>query len=262
VVFAGVRAAWSFLLPAWRRGGLSLVLASGLVGLALAHGRSVWTGLAALAVLNAAAALLPLALGESQGPGLLARGASILRLAGMAALSALFLFILGLLAFVLILCFAYAAAASGHGFVGSEIATWAPAVDDRGRVVVTTVALACALGLAWAALRISLAAPATVATGKVQVLAAWPLTRGKVLSLAAGFAAVSGPPAILALSLEAARAASGAGPLPLALAEGLVIGALWLPLKLGLMGYLYGAVKRPQPPSPVSAMTPIAAAPT
>lgn len=262
MVFAGVRQAWSFLLPAWRQGWLSLALASGLVGWAFGQRSALWTGLAVLAVFNAAATLLPLALGRSQRPNLVARGLSVVQLIAVAALSVLFLFILFLLAFVLVLCFAYAAAASGHGFVGSEIATWAPAVDDRGRVVVTVVALACALGLSWAALRIGLAAPATVAHGKVQVLAAWPLTRGKVLTLAASLAAVSGAPAILAISLEAARSAWGAGPLPLSLAEGLVFGGLWLPLTLGLMGYAYQALSHRQAPGAVSAMAPIAAVPT
>ncbi len=262
MVFAGVRAAWSFLLPAWRQAWLSLALASALVGVAFSQRSALWASLAVLAVLSAAATLLPLAVGRSQTPNLRARAVSVLQLLGVAVLSVLFLFILFLLAFVLVLCFAYAAAASGHGFVGSQIATWAPAVDDRGRVVVTLVALACALGLSWAALRIFLAAPATVARGKVQVLAAWPLTRGKVLSLAASLAGVSGAPAILAISLEAARAARGAAPLPFALAEGLVFGGLWLPLILGLMGSVHGALAHAQTPGPAPALTPLAAAST
>jgi hypothetical protein len=242
----GVGAAWRFLIPAWRRAGLALLAASLFVGLGLARasGVSWWLVLALMTILNASARLWPLAISQGEPPrerttrvwDLWARE---LRLLGAAILSLLFLFVLFLLVFVLVLCFAYAAAASGHGFVSSDIATWAPAVDSRGRWVVSLVAIICALAWTWAAMRISLAAPATVEKRKVLMIATWPLTRGRAWAIAAAQTlTLAAPVALIALLIVARR--SGAEPAIIVwLAEGLVIAGLWLPLTIGLMGRLY-----------------------
>jgi len=203
--------------------------------------------LAVLTILAAAARLLPLAMGNVEHPSSRDQTAMALRLLGVAALSFLFLFILFLLVFVLVLCFAYAAAASGHGFVASDIATWAPAVDSRGRWVVSVVAIVCTLGWTWAAIRICLAAPATVEKRKVLMIATWPLTRGRAWAIAVAQLLTLAAPAVLIALLVAARHAGAAPAMVLWLAEGLVIAGLWLPLMIGLMGRIYRELTYGQP---------------
>jgi hypothetical protein len=195
--------------------------------------------LAVLMILAASASLLPLAMGETEPPSPRNQTTTVLRLLGVAALSFLFLFILFLLVFVLVLCFAYAAAASGHGFVSSEIATWAPAVDSRGRWVVSLVAVVCALAWTWAAMRVSLAAPASVARGRVLMLATWPLTKGRAWAIALANVLTLAAPASLIALLAAARRAGGEPAVLVWLAEGLVLVGLGLPLTIGLMGRIY-----------------------
>jgi len=241
VVLGGVNAAWRFLVPAWRRAGPYLLFSGLELGLVLARSRAMWISLAlaVLMILAASASLLPLAMGDTESPSLRNQTAMVLRLLGVAALNFLFLFILFLLVFVLVLCFAYAAAASGHGFVSSEIATWAPAVDRRGRWVVSLVAVVCALAWIWAAMRVSLAAPATVAKGKVLMIATWPLTRGRAWAIALAQGLTLAAPAALIALLVAARRAGVEPAMVLWLAEGLVIAGLGLPLTIGLMGRIY-----------------------
>jgi hypothetical protein len=238
----GVGAAWRFLIPAWRRAGLALLISSLFVGLALARVgglTALWAPLAAAAMLTASGRLWPLAMGRAEAPLARELRTREVRLLAVAGLSFLFLFVLFLLIFVLVLCFAYAAAASGHGFVASDIATWAAAVDDRGRWVVSLVAIICALAWTWAAMRISLAAPASVEKGKVLMLATWPLTKGRAWAIALAQGLTLIVPAALTALLIAAHPARGMAPLGVALARGLVIAGLWLPLTIGLMGRLY-----------------------
>jgi hypothetical protein len=241
----GVGAAWRFLVPAWRRAGFAMLLAGLEVGLGLQ--KWVWLVLAVVTILNASSHLLPLAMGQTETPTSWEFRARELRLLAVAALSFLFLFVLFLLIFVVVLCFAYAAAASGQGFVSSDIATWAPAVDRRGRWVVSVVAIICALAWLWAAMRVSLAAPATVAKGKVLMIATWPLTRGHAWAIALAQLLTLIVPAGLTALLIAAHPARGAVPLGLALARGLVIAGLWLPLTIGLMGRIYRDLTFAQP---------------
>ncbi len=246
MVLGGVKAAWRFLVPAWRRAGVALLAAGLFLGLGLGHagGVSWWLVLAVAAILQASARLWPLAIAQPEGPrdrtgrtwDLWARE---LRLLGVAGLTIMFLFVLLLLIFVLVLCFAYAAAASGHGFVASEIATWAPAVDNRGRWMVSLVAIGCGLAWTWAAMRVSLAAPASVARRRVLMLATWPLTRGRGWAIAlANLLTLAAPAALLAL-LVIARRTGGAPAMILWLTDGLVVAGLWLPLTIGLMGRIY-----------------------
>jgi hypothetical protein len=237
----GVGAAWRFLVPAWRRSGAYLLLASFELGLVLAQSKGMWFFLAfaVVTILAASATLWPLAIGQGESPRARSLTVPVLRLLAVAALSFLFLFVLFLLVFVLVLCFAYAAAASGHGFVSSEIATWAPAVDDRGRWVVSLVAIGCALAWTWAAMRISLAAPATVEQDKVLMIATWPLTRGRAWAIALAQVLTLAAPAALMALLIGARGAGAEPTMVIWLTEGLVIAGLWLPLTIGLMGRIY-----------------------
>ncbi|HEY2047792.1 MAG TPA: hypothetical protein VGH03_00495 [Caulobacteraceae bacterium] len=243
------RAAIAFLPLAWRRAWLAMLLAALTMTLVFAFGGGRSAGLclaaAAVAVIVEWGALWRLSLGAGRlGFGGLQMGWVEIRLAATTVLSFLFMLILALLAFVVLLAFAYAAAASGHGFVSSNISTWARAVEDRGRVVVLAVALVCALGLLWAFGRISLAAPASVRRGRVQVLASWPLTRGRVWSIAAASVIVLAIPTVLVIGL--ARIGVLAGPVgatPASLAAAFVAAGLWLPLNVGLVTYLYSRVE-------------------
>jgi len=251
VVLDGVKAAWRFLVPAWRRAWASLLSAS--VFLVLAFGArnlgGLWFVLGLLMMVVASGQLWPAAMGQAESPRAWDTQLRVreLRLLAVAGLTFLFLFVLFLLVFVLVLCFAYAAAASGHGFVSSEIATWAPAVDTRGRWVVSVVAIVCALSWIWAAMRVSLAAPATVEKEKVLMIATWPLTRGRAWAIAMAQVLTLIVPVGLTALLIAVHPARGPAPLGLALARGLVIAGLWLPLTIGLMGRLYRDLTSAQP---------------
>jgi hypothetical protein len=150
------------------------------------------------------------------------------------ALTALFLAILGLLFLVVLLCCAYAAASAGRGFDPAEVVTWAPAIDARGRVLLGAAAAVGAAGMTYAALRTSLAEAASVARNKVQALSAWPLSRGKALSLFAANLAIAAP----AIGLTLLRPA-GPPVWPWAIAEAATLSAVWLPMSVGLMAYAF-----------------------
>lgn len=240
-MLGGLAAGWSFLGPAWRGAWAALTPAGLTVGIGFARSSGALLALGAAACLVAQGALWRLATGGGGlGPGGLQWGRLELRLAAAGLLSGAFLFVLGLLAFVVVLGFAYAAASAGPGFDPADVATWAPAVEDRGRILVTAVGLVAATALIWAATRISLAFAATAARGRVQVLATWPLTRGRAARiLAARALALAGPAAVIALAAQAA-------PVWLArLVAGLAAAGLWLPLDVGLMAYLHRQAPRP-----------------
>lgn len=243
------KAALAFLPLAWKRAWLSMVLAVLTMTLvvALGPGRSLAAciALSVLAVTVECGALWRLSLGAGRlGFGGLQVGWVEMRLAAATALSFLFMMILGLLAFIVLLAFAYAAAASGHGFVSSDVATWAKAVEDRGRAVVLVVAFACAVCLVWAFGRISLAAPASVRRGRVQVLATWPLTKGRVWPMAAASLLVMAIPTLLIVGLARVGVLAGPGAAAAASAAAAVVAAgLWLPLNVGLVTYLYSCLE-------------------
>ncbi|MBV8681285.1 MAG: hypothetical protein JO111_00320 [Caulobacteraceae bacterium] len=243
------KAALEFLPIAWKRAWLSMLVAIlSMVGAtAFDDGRfaGLCVAVAVIAVTVEAGALWRLSLGEGRlGFGGLQIGWVEVRLAGAAALSFLFMLILGLLAFIVLLAFAYAAAASGHGFVASDVATWARAVEDRGRIVVVAVAFACAIALAWAFGRISLAAPASIRRGRVQVLSTWPLTRGRVWTMAAASLVVMALPTLLIVGLARAGTVAGPGAAAAGVMAAVVVAAgLWLPLNVGLATYLYSRLE-------------------
>jgi hypothetical protein len=249
LIAGATRAAVAFLPVAWRRAWLSMLLAVLMMMLfvTLGAGRSagLWVAATALAITVEWGALWRLSLGAGGlGFGGLQVGRVEIRVAGAAALSVLFMTILGLLAFIVLLAFAYAAAASGRGFVASDVATWARAVEDRGRVVVLTVALACVIALLWAFGRISLAAPASVQRGRVQVLATWPLTKGQVWSMAVASVVVMALPTILIAALAGVGKVASPGVAEAAFTAAAAVAAgLWLPLNVGLVTYLYSRLE-------------------
>jgi len=247
-------AAARLLAPAWRGAWAAMSIAAVLVAVRLGAtgvGAVGWSAAAVLAFLVARSALWRLASRRGGlGPGGLQLGRVEARLLAVWLLGAIFLFVLALLAFVLLLCFAYAAASAGHGFVASDVSTWAPAVDGRGKIMVSVVALAAGWGMAWAATRISLAEPATVASERVKVLETWPLTRGQVLPIfVARLIVGAGAAALLTLPWRLGVSTPGGGVFGAWAAracDGWVVAGLWLPLDVGLMAYFHRSATGPE----------------
>ncbi|MDB5481524.1 MAG: hypothetical protein JWO83_2577 [Caulobacteraceae bacterium] len=258
---AAVGAAWRFLATAWRQAWAAMLLTGALIGALGALGlwapRSPWRLEALLVVAAAAAmaegALYRIALGkERPGPAGLQWGRAEWRLGAVWGLTAAFLFVLGLLAFVVVLATAFGVATSGRGFVMALPATWAAAVDARGRAVVAVVGALCAAGLVWAGTRIALGAPASIDRGKVQLLATWAASRRLVAPILLGRVLLGVGPIGLAWVLlrAASRGGHPVGALPLwaaSLGAGFVLAGLWLPLSVGLMAYLYRRSPAAQP---------------
>ncbi len=254
LIAGGLVSALGFLAPAWRRAWGALALAGIVMAAAWAVGATspAWRAAAALAGIAAAilaeGSLYRLALGKgpSSPAGL---GLAAIRIGAVWALTLVFLFVLGLLAFVVILAFGFGVAASGHGFVTALPATWAPAVDGRGRAVLGLVGSLCLAGLIWAGARVSLGSAASVARDRIQVLASWPTTRGLVWVIIVGRLGLGAIPLGFAGAvLWASMAWTGAGPAGL-WAAGLVASAaitgVWLPASVGLMAYLYERAPTP-----------------
>ncbi len=241
MVIGGLDAAARFLPRAWRAAWGGLILASAAIALALAHGSlAVWFA-ALTMVLIARGGLWRLASGAKPvGPAGLQFGVIEARLAGVWLLSALFLGVLLLLAFVLLLCGAYAAASAGRGFDPANVASWVPAIVGGGRVLLGAIAGLCAAGIVFVAVRISLAEAATVHRSKIQVLAAFALSRGRTLALAAAYVIVAAPVIILAAWCMIHGYTN-----VWAAAEGLAVGGLWLPTSVGLMAYGFDLCARP-----------------
>jgi hypothetical protein len=169
--------------------------------------------------------------------------AATARLAIVWLLTLAFFAVLASLLFVVFLSSAYAVASAGAGFDAADVRTWAPAVDDRGRGVLAVVAVVGLGLLAWALTRVALAPAATIASGRVRVLNAWPLTRRIGWALLCARLAIGVPAlAAAALALGAPRAGAAAtapGAWMLGALAGLIVGGVWLPLNTGLMAYIY-----------------------
>jgi len=241
--------AFGLLWRAWRRAWLALILASAAAGASLQwatiHGWAAATPLAVAAVVlvevAAAAALIRLALGkDTVGPRW---GPDEWRILAVGVLNSLLALVLVLLLLVVIVFMAYGVAAAGRGFATVEPATWAGAVDGRGRVVIGAVATVGVGAIVWVMTRISLAPVATVARGRVQVLSTWPLARSRVLPLLAATVWVALTPAALCLLLWSVARFTYPGEFWVTaivhLGQGLVLTGIWLPLKVGVMSYFY-----------------------
>jgi hypothetical protein len=245
-------AAWRFLAPAWRRAWAAMLIAGGLLGGSWALGLwsplSPWRFETLLVVAAAAAmaegALYRVALGKDRpGPGGLQWGRPEWRLSAVWVLTAAFLFVLGMLGCVVVLAMAFGMASAGPGFVMAAPATWAGAVDVRGRIVVAAVSAVCLGGLIWAGTRVSLGGPASIDRDKVQLLATWAASRRLVLPILVGRLLLGAAPLGLAgaaiLAVTSRRDLSAPILWTLSAAAGLALAGLWLPLSVGLMAYLY-----------------------
>ena len=237
---ADLRAALKFAPVAWRRAWWILIPICLAWALAMSPDRAAaWTGLAMVFTLVGSAQLYRVA-AAGIAPAL---ATATIRLSVVWLLTLAFFAVLGSLLFVVLLSSAYAVASAGVGFDPSDVHTWAPAIDDRGRVVLAVVATIGLGWLAWAMTRIALAPAATVFTARVRVLSAWPLTRRMGWGLLCARLAI-GIPAIgvAVLALREPRiggAAMAPGAWLLGALSGLIIGGVWLPLNTGLMAYIY-----------------------
>ena len=206
---------------------------------------SPWGGVILMAwVLTGVAAqgaLYRTALGlKGCGPGGFQWSGLELRLFGADGLVVIFLSILGSLALVVVLSASYGMAASGAGFVDRDPRTWAGAIDPRGQIVLGGVWLICAAALAWAWARVCLACAVTAASGRLQVLKTWPLTRHRAWPIVAAALVQSAPAIMLGFAAKhLLRSAGQSGEFAGDLAVGLICTGLWLPMSVGLMRYLY-----------------------
>ena len=248
----GVASAVRFLGPAWKQAWAAM-LVTGLVlaafwALRLWSPGSPWrpeaVAVAVMAVLMAQGGLYRVALQAGRpGPAGLQWGRLEWRLSAVWGLTAIFLSVLGLLASVVVLALAFGVASSGHGFVVALPSTWARAVDARGRIILTISVATAIAGLFWAATRISLSAAASVARGRVQVLASWPDTRGIGLRIAASRLLLALAPVGFAATIlfVASRVPDTSGVIGWAsgVAAGAVIAGVWIPLSVGLTAFFY-----------------------
>ena len=184
LIIAGVRAGLRFWWPGLRAGAVQLALLA-LLTLAFFYSTLVWAeyGLIALYICTVIIYVYNLYVSDLDQAS--STFQKMVRLACSWFLLALFMFVLGLLFFVVILCTLYAVASAGSGFDPSQIATWASAVDHRGRGVASTVFVVGLAALGWAAMRVWLASTATVAEDRVAMLSTWPYTRGQVIAATA-----------------------------------------------------------------------------
>ena len=245
VLASAIVAAVRFVPSAWRCGWAALVpTAIAIAGSIIAAGHhqsasafAAWlTTTGALAVVSRGVLWREaLAKGRPRGGGL-HLGFVELRIAAVWALSLLFLGILGLLLVTGLLCLVYAIASAGRGFDPANAASWAAAVDTRGRIVIGAAMVAGVAAITVAMLRISLAEAASVAGEKLQVLSSWPFTRGGVLAIGTGnLVLAAAPVGVLLVSL----ATPGYWGWFRALATGFVVAGVWLPMQVGLMANAY-----------------------
>ena len=101
------------------------------------------------------------------------------------------------------------ARSTSPGFDATSAEAWRQALSGPGAILAGLVPLASMALLAWIGLRLALAPAATVDRGRIQVLSAFPLTRGVVLTLLAAGLVLVVPAIILAAALGYARAVAG-----------------------------------------------------
>ena len=240
-------AAWRFapraLRGEWARLGLmGLMLGNGLGAQSPPRWSALlWLTLGLGCALNAQERLCRAALSRSgDGWTRSPKRGSEWRLSAVWALTATFVSMLLLLGLVALMALAYGVASAGRGFSVDSPSTWAGAVGMRGRLVVDAAAALVAIGVAWAWARISLAPAATVAEGRILVLATWASTRGFGLAILAATLIVAAPSVALLWALEVlARSAEPLVAWIAHMAQAAVIASLWLPPMVGLMAYFY-----------------------
>ncbi len=242
---SAINAALTSLSQSWRRGWAALGPAALL--LATTHvlrdqvgSTALWAVLmvgALLWTIQAQAVAYRLALGLSPPPLAGARVTrDVPRLIAVWLLQSLLLAILTALMLTVVGAVAFGIASVGHGFLAAEPRTWTPAMGPVGRPLAGAVALAGLAGIVWVKARLGVSPAATVDRQAIQVLSAWPLTRGRVLAVVAAMAVAAAPTAALAWGLGVA---GGLHTWPGALLLGLMAIGVTLPLNAGLMTYLY-----------------------
>jgi hypothetical protein len=94
-------------------------------------------------------------------------------------------------------------------FDATSAQAWRQALSGPGAILAGLVPLASLALLAWIGLRLALAPAATIDRGRIQVLSAFRLTRGAVLTLLAAGLVLVAPAIILAMALGYVRAVVG-----------------------------------------------------
>jgi hypothetical protein len=137
------------------------------------------------------------------------------------------------------------AAHAGHP-VG-DVANFRGPMDPLISMVLSATAIAGAVGLGWVGVRLFLAFAVTAASGRVQLLSTWPLTRGHAWTIFGSLILVSSPLILAGSAIRAGRIllavrfeAHPANAAVLGLILGLSEAFLVLPLSVGLMAYLHG----------------------
>jgi hypothetical protein len=265
-IVEGLRSALGLLARAWRRAMAALAVAVGAGWLYLGLR---WTGngslaaamlpISLLAVVMAQGALYRLAFEEHRqggpaeriGPGGLQWGAVEWRLLGMTLLLALLLTFLLLLMMVALIAVAFGFASAGAGFVVAQPQSWGHALHGLGGLIVLALLVAELAGFGWFAMRLCLAAPATVDCGRIQVLSAFGLTKGRVWRILGSMLIIALPLFGIGAVMEAAlqgRAPAGPGIWVCSLLYSVGGVFLYLPLMVGLLTYLYRRLGPGEPP--------------
>lgn len=117
------------------------------------------------------------------------------------------------------------ARSAAPGFDATSPEAWRMALSGPGGLLPAFVTLLSLAVLGWAGLRLALAPAATIDRGRIQVLSAFGLTRGAIVTLFLAGVVLFAPAIILAVSLGYARALIGlsrGGPLAHLLSVGLL----------------------------------------
>lgn len=238
------RAAAAAVPSAWRGAWLAIIGASVALSLVGSPELGIWRlvmmGGAVLLIVEVQAVCYRQALGRWEGRA--SRRAVMTdapRLLAVWGLQTVLLLILLALGVLLIGAVALGVASAGKGYSAADPATWQAAMGGAGRAIVGGVGLAVLAGLTWVKARLALSAAATADLGKVQVLSAWPLTKGRVLPVLASMIAAALPSLAVGAALRLLGPVSVSEGLFVGLASGLTACGVTLPLSAGLMTYLY-----------------------
>lgn len=199
----GVRACWAALVAGAVLGLLPGALPPGLAFLSLP--------LEFAATTLAYGALYRAAFDRPRGWNGLRWGADEWRLLAVQALITVILTVVAAVLAVLVGAVVVGIAkANAPGLDITSLEAWRAALDGPGAIPASLPPLLSMIVMIWLFLRLSLAPVATVAQGKVQVLSAFGLTRGVVLSLAVAGVVLAAPACILVAIIGYVRGIAGA----------------------------------------------------
>ncbi len=170
------------------------------------------------------------------------------RLLGALALTVFFAF----LVLIFLVFAAFLAAIVVYAMEGAKPTTPAGFFASTGGITLIGILVLGAIPLVWALVRLSLAMPATVDRGRVQVFATWDLTKGHVLAILIAAVIVGLPVLVLGMAASFAKQSGLDGVATgLRLVTALVAGAYQFPMAAGLYSHFYkvfggrGAVDMP-----------------